>query len=77
MLSSCKIFAIVGCPFSETDLRSLGAFVGCAMFEPICSRWGYKVSIYCAAFLQIIAVIGESSRSEGYSQQVVEYSRLL
>lgn len=39
---------------------SLGAFVGCGSFEPICSRWGYKVTIYCAAALQVIAVIGES-----------------
>jgi len=46
--------------YACTDVLSLGSFVGCGLFEPVCSRWGYKITIYCAAFLQVIAVIGQS-----------------
>jgi hypothetical protein len=37
----------------------LGSFVGCATFEPICERFGYKVTIMIAGVIQVIAVIGE------------------
>lgn len=37
----------------------LGSFVGCATFEPICERFGYKVTIMVAGCIQVIAVIGE------------------
>lgn len=37
----------------------LGSFVGCASFEPICERFGYKITIYLAGIIQIIAVIVE------------------
>ena len=38
---------------------SIGSFFGCACFEPICERFGYKITIYVAGVLQVIAVTVE------------------
>lgn len=34
-----------------------GKLVGCAIFEPILDRLGYKKTVYVLAVIQIIAVI--------------------
>lgn len=42
----------------------VGAFAGCAAFEPITERWGFKITIYVAGALQVIAVILELTAQE-------------
>jgi len=50
-------------PTSRTSLMNaivfVGSFIGCAIFEPICERWGFKVCIMLAGVVQVIAVIVE------------------
>lgn len=37
----------------------IGKILGCAVFEPLLERVGYKKVIYIVCFLQVIAVISK------------------
>ena len=43
----------------------LGKLAGCAAFEPILERLGYKKTVYLVCMIQIVAIISESPQSEG------------
>lgn len=61
--------------FAGAEAVFVGAFVGCATFEPITERWGFKVTIYVAGALQVIAVIRTSANRPWKSDRAVLIDR--
>lgn len=57
-------------PVTDTDLGNsvnwTGKLVGCAIFEPLAERLGFKKTFYILAAIQIVAVIREYIHSMSF-----------